>query len=114
MSSYPLLQLMSDRRVAFGMIIPYEMPELVEIAGMIGFDFIMIDGEHGPIDAAGAMNMIRACELAQMAPLVRIGSHAAHEALKMLDAGAAGLLFPRRIRTATTGCTSSGPCRSSA
>lgn len=95
MPQYPLSQLLSKRQAAFGLIVPYDAPELVEIAGAIGFDFIMIDGEHGPIDAGVALQLIRACEPAGMAPLVRVGSHLAHEVLKFLDVGAAGILFPR-------------------
>ena len=36
-------------QVAFGAIVSRFSPDIVEIFGTIGFDFVMIDCEHGPM-----------------------------------------------------------------
>ena len=41
--------------------------------GWLGFDFVVIDCEHGPMDYETAENMIRAAELSNVTPILRIG-----------------------------------------
>ena len=36
-----------EGKVVFGAIISRHAPDLVELFGAIGYDFVMIDGEHG-------------------------------------------------------------------
>ncbi|MDR0843933.1 MAG: hypothetical protein LBN71_01835, partial [Tannerella sp.] len=39
-------------------------PALVEIAGYAGFDFVILDMEHGPVSLQQMQNLIRAAEVA--------------------------------------------------
>ena len=48
-------------------------PAMVEMMGWLGFDFVIIDCEHGSMDYETAENMIRAAELSGTTPIVRIG-----------------------------------------
>jgi len=59
---------------AYGVISTSDDPQLAELFGLAGFDFYMLDSEHGLLDPAQVINVIRACELVNMTPLVRIGS----------------------------------------
>ncbi len=34
----------------FGLFCGINAPAIVEMMGLVGFDFVLIDGEHGPID----------------------------------------------------------------
>ena len=52
----------------FGVISTSDDPQLAELFGIAGFDYYMLDAEHGLIDPAQAVNVIRACELADMTP----------------------------------------------
>jgi 4-hydroxy-2-oxoheptanedioate aldolase len=46
---------------AFGVISTSDDPQLAELFGLAGFDYYMLDAEHGLIDPAQAVNVIRAC-----------------------------------------------------
>jgi 2-keto-3-deoxy-L-rhamnonate aldolase RhmA len=74
-------------------------PELVEIAGIAGFDFVMVDAEHGPITMAQIPDVARAGHAAGVAVLVRVPVAAKEFVLPSLEAGVAGIVAPE-IETA--------------
>lgn len=78
----------------YGVISTSDDPQLAELFGLAGFDFYMLDTEHGLIDAAQAVNVIRACERVNMTPMVRIGSKDPKVVLQYLDAGMMGVMMP--------------------
>ncbi len=78
----------------FGIIGSTNDPQIVEILGLLGFDFYMVDGEHGLINPVQAENMVRACEVANMTPLVRLGAKDPKLVLQYLDAGFMGVMMP--------------------
>ena len=51
---------LGEGKVVFGAIIARFAPDLVELFGAIGFDFVMIDCEHGPMDLDQVEHMVRA------------------------------------------------------
>ena len=59
-----------------------------------GFDYYMLDAEHGLMDVTQVVNVIRACERVNMTPLVRIGSKDPKLVLQYLDAGMMGVMMP--------------------
>lgn len=67
---------------------------IVESLGYSGLEFIVIDSEHSPIDTEGAVRMIRTAKLRNLTPIVRVKEHSRTAVLKMLDAGAEGLVIP--------------------
>lgn len=83
-----------DGEVLYGAISPTCDPVVCEYLGLAGLDFYMIDGEHGPIDASNAINMIRACELAGISPWARIRSVDKKLILQFMDAGVVGVMMP--------------------
>jgi 4-hydroxy-2-oxoheptanedioate aldolase len=70
-------------------------PDLVEIFGEAGFDFIIIDQEHGPLSSDVTSNLIRACELVEMAAIVRIPDNLPWLFQHVLDVGAIGVQVPQ-------------------
>ena len=78
----------------YGVISTSDDPQLAELFGSAGFDFYMLDAEHGLIDSAQAIHVIRACELTEITPLVRIGSNDPKIVLQYLDAGMMGIMMP--------------------
>lgn len=66
----------------------------VECLGIAGLDFLIIDTEHGPFDVESAMEFVRAAELKNIAPFVRVSDISRPAILKMLDIGAQGLIIP--------------------
>jgi len=98
LSRYPLHDILTEGRLGIGLFINFAAPALVEMAAIAGFDFIVIDNEHGPIGPSEAEGMIRAAEAARIAPLVRLDSP--DLALRFLDLGATGIIFSNvRSRT---------------
>ena len=81
--------------VVLGTFITLNCPDLVEIAGLAGFDYCIIDTEHGPGNPESIQHMLRAAELRGMAPIVRVTDTAATTILRPLDVGAAGIQVPR-------------------
>ena len=69
-------------------------PQLTEIIGLIGFDFVVIDMEHGPVDMGVAENMVRAAEIAGVTPFIRVTHNSPHLILRALDIGALGVHVP--------------------
>jgi len=79
---------------AYGVISTSDDPQLAELFGLAGFDFYMLDAEHGLLDSAQVVNVIRACERVNMTPLVRVGSKDPKLVLQYLDAGMMGVMMP--------------------
>ncbi len=65
-----------------------------EILATSGLDFIIIDGEHGPINFETAQKMAIACELHKVSPLMRVSGVKEDEILKALDIGCHGVQIP--------------------
>ncbi|MFO1306018.1 MAG: aldolase/citrate lyase family protein [Burkholderiales bacterium] len=68
--------------------------DVVDALGAAGFDFTIVDCEHGAFGIETAESMIRMCESAGLVPLVRVPRGDTTMIGKALDAGAAGVLAP--------------------
>ncbi len=79
---------------AFGVISAVSEPMIVEMIGIAGFEFFMVDGEHGPITPAQAAPMVRASEAVDITPLVRVGQKDIKLVLQYLDVGMMGIMMP--------------------
>ena len=66
----------------------------VELAGALGFDYVMIDWEHYLFDPGEIENCIRAADIYGMTPIVRMQNNPEHIA-HVLCAGAQGILVAR-------------------
>jgi 4-hydroxy-2-oxoheptanedioate aldolase len=69
-------------------------PTAVEIAADTGFDWLLIDLEHGSGSLADLRNMLLACRGSCAAPIVRIRSVEPDTVKFVMDSGAAGIMFP--------------------
>lgn len=66
----------------------------VEIAADTGFDWLLLDLEHGSGSAADLRHMLLACRGSSAAPIVRIRSVDPDTVKFVMDSGAAGIMFP--------------------
>ncbi|MFH6787257.1 MULTISPECIES: HpcH/HpaI aldolase family protein [Methylobacterium] len=82
-------------RPAGGLFVSIPAPEIVEIAAVAGFDFVLVDLEHTLIDGADLERMIAAADRAGVSALVRVPGAGSERILQSLDAGAAGIVVPR-------------------
>jgi 2-dehydro-3-deoxyglucarate aldolase/4-hydroxy-2-oxoheptanedioate aldolase len=69
--------------------------EAVELLGRAGFDFIVVDMEHSPLDVETAYRLILAAQACEMTALVRVPDRSGSLVQRLLDAGADGLLVPQ-------------------
>jgi 4-hydroxy-2-oxoheptanedioate aldolase len=71
MRTNTLKQKLKDGKPGFGVMITFPSPAVVEMLGYMGFDWVLIDNEHGSITIDTAEDMVRAAELSGIAPIVR-------------------------------------------
>ncbi|TCP45096.1 4-hydroxy-2-oxoheptanedioate aldolase [Tamaricihabitans halophyticus] len=67
---------------------------LVELAGVAGLDFVLIDCEHGPADLITVQQHIVAAQAHGLGVLVRVGRAEPDFVLRVLDIGAEGIVVP--------------------
>lgn len=79
----------------FGPFVNLCHPAVLEVAGMAGFDFAIIDTEHGEISADRAVDMVRAAKLSGISPVVRVYGNQPELIAKALDIGAEGVQVPQ-------------------
>ena len=79
---------------AYGVFVNVGCPSIVEIMGLIGFDFVLLDTEHGPMDLETCENMIRAADNVNVTPIIRIAMNIQQNILRHFDIGALGVLMP--------------------
>lgn len=69
-------------------------PLIAEALGKAGFDWVLIDMQHGGMDYETALSMIRAVDLSKAAPIVRVPWNDPGIIGRVLDAGALGVVIP--------------------
>jgi 4-hydroxy-2-oxoheptanedioate aldolase len=79
---------------AFGLSVMIPSPQVVESAAGLGFDWVLIDCEHGTIGVETMELMIMAAEASGVTPIVRPPSNAAAHILQAMDRGAQGVQVP--------------------
>jgi 4-hydroxy-2-oxoheptanedioate aldolase len=81
-------------QIVHGILSPDIESDLIEALGLLGFDFYILDTEHGTGSPLEAAAVVRACEGAGLAPLVRPRGLDAKLILQFLDAGMTGIMLP--------------------
>ncbi|NUS93788.1 MAG: 2-dehydro-3-deoxyglucarate aldolase [Nocardia sp.] len=77
-----------------GALVRMPAEELVEMAGVAGFDYVLIDCEHGPADLIPLRQHIAAAQVHGMEVLVRVGQREPALIQRVLDHGATGVVVP--------------------
>lgn len=71
---------------------PAEM--LVELSGIAGLDYVLVDCEHGPDDLVPLQQHIALAQAHDLPVLVRVGRADPNQVLRVLDLGAEGIVAP--------------------
>ena len=79
---------------ALGASIMFPSPQLVEMLGYAGFDWVLIDCEHGSIGPADVEVMSMAADAAGITPIGRPRSNTAADIQSMMDRGVQGVQIP--------------------
>jgi len=70
-------------------------PGMIEAMGFAGFDFVILDLEHGPNSVETVQNLIRAAQISGILPIVRVKDNNDSVIGEVLDIGAAGIEVPQ-------------------
>ena len=67
---------------------------LIELQGYLGWDFLVLDGEHGTLQPRDVEDQCRACELHGVTPVARATTNEQSIILRFMDTGVQGALIP--------------------
>lgn len=87
-------------RPVIGPFSKFSDPAAIEILGSAGYDFVILDMEHGPNGLETMQSLIRAAEYTGIVPIVRVPENEMTMISRVLDIGAAGVQVPQ-ISTAS-------------
>ena len=76
------------------MVTTFASPDIAKILQVCGFDFLIVDCEHGSFTTREVANIIAVSRGIGMPALVRIPEMRREHALKFMEMGASGLLLP--------------------
>jgi len=85
--------------VVVGTFVTFPSATIVEICGHAGFDFVVLDAEHGPLSPGDCEDLVRAADVTGMTPIVRVPQNHPKIILRYLDIGALGVQIPM-VKTA--------------
>lgn len=78
----------------YGLFLLSFSPTLAEVAALAGYDYVVVDMEHGPGGIPEALACLRALDAARTPAVLRLPEASAVWAKKALDLGPAGLMLP--------------------
>ncbi len=95
MVSRPLREIISEKGAVLGPILQEipNSPELVEFMVAAGFDYVIVDAEHGGISVEMAGSLVRAAESMGGCALARVPSADPARIVALLDQGVQGIIL---------------------
>ncbi|MFT5508411.1 MAG: 2-keto-3-deoxy-L-rhamnonate aldolase RhmA [Hyphomicrobiaceae bacterium] len=79
---------------AYGVSLMFPSPQLVEMLAYAGFDWVLIDCEHGSIGAADVEVMTMAADASGITPIGRPRNNSSAEIQSLMDRGVHGVQVP--------------------
>ncbi len=87
-------RLIKANKPAYGVSVQFPSAEIVEMIGELGFDWVLLDAEHGSITPDNIGPLIMAAEIRGITPIVRPEKNDPAIINKYLDRGAMGVQVP--------------------
>lgn len=84
----------AEGETVFGPFFKLNDANLVEMLGLNGFDFIIIDTEHSNYSKTDVENLVRAADYANISAVVRVAANTEEHILHAMDSGACGIQVP--------------------
>jgi 4-hydroxy-2-oxoheptanedioate aldolase len=79
---------------ALGCSVMFPSPQVAEMLGHAGFDWVLIDCEHGSASLADVEVMAMACDAAGITPIARPRTNSAADIQSVMDRGVMGVQVP--------------------
>lgn len=89
-----LKQKLAAGKPVVGMWASLACPAIVEAVSLCGYDFVIIDSEHGQINLETTIDMMRACAAGPAEALVRVPGQDPDYLKRLLDAGCTSFMVP--------------------
>ncbi len=89
-----ILGAMKEGRKAHGFRLTVPSAEIVEILGILKFDYVLIDDEHGVFGNHDLDNVCRAADLVGVTPIARVPDIGASTIQRRIDRGIRGIVAP--------------------
>lgn len=77
------------------MVVEFRQPSVMQLLANSGFDYVIIDNEHGPFSIETIADLSRAARWLGLTPIVRVPDLAYPYLAQSLDSGAQGVMLPR-------------------
>jgi 4-hydroxy-2-oxoheptanedioate aldolase len=90
----PVAQKLRAGEVSVGAWLNLASPMVAEVLASEGYEWLVVDMEHGPWSLAEAVNAFRAAEARGAVPMARTWTHDPEIIGRILDAGALGIVAP--------------------
>ena len=89
-----LKQKLAAGKPVVGMWASLPSPAIVEAVSLAGYDFVIIDSEHGQLNLETTVAMMRACAIGTAEALVRVPGKDPDYLKRLLDAGCTSFMVP--------------------
>jgi 4-hydroxy-2-oxoheptanedioate aldolase len=89
-----LKQKLRQGQSVFGGLLRTPEPTLVEVLGYAGYDYVVLDAEHGAHSFEALDTLILTAYASDITPIVRVNENAPGLIMRVLDIGAQGVLVP--------------------
>jgi 4-hydroxy-2-oxoheptanedioate aldolase len=86
---------LETKDAVYGIFAKTADPFFIEAMGRAGWDFVILDNEHGPNSPRELYPLLMASTMNGMYPIVRVGKLDALEIQRVLDLGVAGVQIPQ-------------------
>lgn len=90
----PVKKKIANGEVSYGVMLTFACPETIEIFGYLGFDFVFIDAEQTPVGVKECTELVRACDVTGIVPIVKVPQNSPSVILGYLETGARGIIGP--------------------
>lgn len=89
-----LKQMWRERKPTFGAWLGSCSTFVAENMASVGFDWLLVDGEHSPVDLRTMVQMLQVLSIGETVPLARVHWNDPVEIKRILDGGAYGVVIP--------------------
>ena len=90
-----LTTMIAGGTMPIGAFITSSDPSTSMILGDVGFDFVVIDDEHGVIGARDILNHVRSAQATRMVAIQRVAANEPRLIQRALDSGCDGIIVPK-------------------
>ena len=94
MPTNKIIERMRSGQKALGLKLGFYSDEMIEVAGLMGLDFVWYDGQHSPITPETIDRFCRMCDGFGVTPAMRVPDHLPGNILNYLDRGVRAITVP--------------------